>query len=46
MYRQLANYLEVKPNDCHIGKFTEQQCESAVNYPATSVHSDHWASTA
>ncbi|MBB1469487.1 hypothetical protein H5232_13680 [Pseudoalteromonas sp. SG41-5] len=32
VYRQLANYLEVKPNDCHIGKFTEQQCESAINF--------------
>lgn len=32
VYKQLANYLGVKPNNCHIGKFNATQCESAINF--------------
>lgn len=32
VYNELAAFLDIRRNDCHIGNFTSYQCEAAIKY--------------
>lgn len=32
VYNELAAFLNIRRNDCHIGNFTSHQCEAAIKY--------------
>lgn len=37
VYNELSNYLQIKPNECHIGKFSPAQCEQVIKYASQIV---------